>query len=243
MLRHPRPSLGTALALLLNLLTGLTAACSAPPLAEEALLPPERPLPHEVRKHLACDDVLRVDVFMHPELSTGELGRRIDFDGNLDLPLLGPVPLVGLTVNEARDALRARAEVYVKDAAVAVNVVEYAKRLFYVLGEVEETGAYELDAPTTALQALARAGGLTRVADDDEVVLLRVQGDRLLVHRFGAGTPDAAGLMPVEAGDLLFVRESGAGTFQEQIMPYLQGLAPPFTAAASMFLVVDDLSD
>jgi polysaccharide export outer membrane protein len=227
----------------LALLGLLLAACSAPPLAEEVALSPERPVPHEVRRHLACDDVLRVEVFGHPELSTGELGRRVDFDGNLDLPLLGPVAVVGLTVTEARALLHARAEAFVKNASVALNVVEYAPRLFYVLGEVEATGAYELDGPTTALQALARAGGLTRLADAEEVVLLRVRDDRLSVHSFGAATPDPAGLFPVEANDLVFVRESGAGTFQQQIMPYLQGLAPPFTAAASLFLVADELGD
>jgi len=240
----PRPS-GPApllrLAAFLHL--AAAAACSAPPLAEPTTLPAERPIPHEVRTRLACNDVLRVDVYGHPELSTGELGRRIDFDGNVDLPLLGPVEVQNHTVNEARELLRARAEAYVKNASVAVNVVEYAPRLFYVLGEVTTGGAYELDGPTTALQALARAGGLTRLADREEIVLLRVRDDQLAVHRFGAETPGPAGLFPVEAGDLVFVRESGAGTFQQQIMPYLQGIAPPFTAVASMFLVVDDLSD
>jgi len=233
-----RPPAGPCLALLLSL-----AACSAPPLAQEAALAPERPVPHEVRRRLACDDVLRVEIFLHPELSTGELGRRIDFDGNLDLPLLGPMPLVGLTVSEAREVLRAGAERYVKEPSVALTVVAYAPRLVYVLGEVTATGAYEIDAPTTALQALTKAGGLTRLADREEIVLLRVVDDQLAVHVFDAATPDERGLFPVEAGDLIFVRESGAGTFQQQIMPYLQGIAPPFTAVASLFLVADELGN
>jgi protein involved in polysaccharide export with SLBB domain len=233
-----RPPAGLRLALCLCL-----AACAAPPLAQPAELAAGRPVPHEVRRRLACDDVVRVEIFDHPELSTGELGRRIDFDGNLDLPLLGPVAIVGLTVTEAREALRAGAERYVKQPSVSLTVVDYAPRLVYVLGEVVATGAYELDAPTTALQALTKAGGLTRLADREEVVLLRVTGNELAVHVFDAATPDARGLFPVEAGDLIFVRESGAGTFQQQIMPYLQGIAPPFTAAASMFLVASEVGE
>jgi protein involved in polysaccharide export with SLBB domain len=214
-------------------------ACSAPPLAEKHVLPIPQPAPLEVRRHLAYDDVVRVEVYLHPGLSTSPEGRRIDYEGNLDLPLLGPIPLVGLTVSEARAQLEERAARFVQRPSVAVTVVAYAPRLFYVLGEVQASGAYELSGPTTALQAVARAGGLTRLADREEVVVLRERDGALAVHRFNAQTPDAAGHHPIEPGDLVFVRESGSGTFQQQILPYLQGLAPPFTAAASLFLVAD----
>ncbi|MEM7310978.1 MAG: polysaccharide biosynthesis/export family protein [Planctomycetota bacterium] len=225
------------------LLAWLLASCSAaPPVEEETLDVPLQP-PIEVRKRLTYDDVLRVDVYPHGELSTGELGRRVDYDGHLDLPLLGPVDVVGLTVDEARVALQARADRFVKNASVAVSVVEYAPRVYYVLGEVETTGPFNMTRPLNALQALSRAGGLTPRADAEEVVLMRVRDDRLTVHRFDARTPDSRGLLAVEPGDLVFVRESGSGTFQRQLMPYLQGLAPPFSAAASLFLVADTLDD
>jgi protein involved in polysaccharide export with SLBB domain len=232
--RTPR---GSAVALALVV---LAAACSAPPLAEEVELPAAAPAPLEVRRRLAFDDVVRVDVYEQPGLSTGPDGRRIDYEGNLDLPLLGPVFVVGLSISEARALLEERAARFVKRPSVAVTVVAYAPRLFYVLGEVQASGAYEISAPTTALQAVARAGGLTRLADREEVVVLRARDGKLSVHRFDAATPGADGHYAIEPGDLIFVRESGAGTFQQQIMPYLQGLAPPFTAAASLFLVADN---
>jgi protein involved in polysaccharide export with SLBB domain len=224
---------GAALALV------LCAACQAPPLPVEQALPAPASAPVEVRRHLAFDDVVRVDVYGHPELSTGELGRRVDYEGNLDLPLLGPIPVVGLTVSAARDALQARADRFVKHATVAVTVVAYAPRFCYVMGEVQSAGAFELTQTTTALQSLALAGGLTRLADREEVVVLRTRGGELTVHAFNAQTPDAAGLFPIEPGDVVFARESGSGTFQQQILPYLQGLAQPFSATVSLFLVAN----
>jgi protein involved in polysaccharide export with SLBB domain len=226
-----------------GLCLALALGCSAPPLAEPAALAPDRPVPSEVRQRLVPDDVVLVQVYGHPELSTGELGRRVDYDGNLDLPLVGALPVVGRTVSEARALVQEALLRYVKEASVSIAVVEYAPRLFHVLGEVATSGAYELRGPTTALQALTKAGGLTRLADRDEIVLLRVVADELEVHSFSASTPDPRGLFPVQPGDLLFVRESGSGTFQQAMLPYLQGLAPPFAAAASLFLVADNASD
>lgn len=216
-------------------------ACKAPPLPAEVALESALEAPVEVRQRLAYDDVLRIDVYPHAELSSGELGRRIDYDGNIDLPLLGPLHVLGLTVGEVRAALQERAEQYLKDAAISVAVQSYAPRLFYVLGEVQKTGPYEMRRPTTALQALSRAGGIAPTGDSEQVVVLRVEDQRLQVHRFNAQTPGPEGLFPVQPGDLLFVRRTGAGTFSQQMAPYLQALAPPFSAAASILLVTDRL--
>ena len=225
------------------LATAFALACSAPPLVQEARLEPTTAPPVEVRRHLAFDDVLRVEFYAHRELSTGELGRRIDYDGNIDLPLIGPVQVLGLTLTETRALLEERARNFVKRPSVAVSVVSYSPRLYTVLGEVTSTGAYELKRPITALEAVASAGGLTRYADKDEVVLLRVRDETLTVHNFSVLTPDTLGMVHVEPGDLIFVREDGSGTFQQQIMPYLQGLAPPFAVAASLFLLADGIND
>ena len=172
---------GRGLLLALALVLVALAGCKAPPLAEEQEIPEAMPAAPDVRLRLAFDDVVRVEVFEHPELSSGELGRRIDYEGNLDLPLLGPTPLVGLTVSEARETLEARAASFVKHANVAVTVVSYAPRLFYVMGEVKAAGSFELRRPVNALQSLALAGGMTDLADREEVVVLRTVAGRLTV--------------------------------------------------------------
>ena len=38
-------------------------------------------------------------------------------------------------------------------------------------------------------------------------------------------------------------RQSGAGTFQDQIVPYIQGIAPPLAVLTSLILISDQLND
>ena len=48
---------------------------------------------------------------------------------------------------------------------------------FYVLGEVASPGAYRLDSGMTALQGVARAGGLTQWARANRIQIIRTRGD------------------------------------------------------------------
>jgi polysaccharide export outer membrane protein len=64
---------------------------------------------------------------------------------------------------------------------VTLSVAEYAKRRFVVLGQVQRPGPYELpgDKPTSLLQAIAIAGGYTRIGSPRKVTVQRlVDGDQ-----------------------------------------------------------------
>ena len=156
---------------------------------------------------------------------------------------MGPVPVSGLTLGQARAAIEGRATIYVRDPAVSVSVLEYAPRQFFVLGAVQTSGAYLLERPLSALQALSYGGGLRVGADHEGVALLRREDDRLEVRFFNAATPGPGGMVGVLPGDVIFVRQTGAGTFQDQVLPYLQGFAPPLSVIASLVLISDGLND
>jgi polysaccharide export outer membrane protein len=194
------------------------------------------------RTTLASDDVLRVVVYGHPELSSPEEGTRIDYEGNVSLPLVGAVRVAGGTVTAATSALEEAASRVLRRPSVAVSVIEYAPRTFTLLGEVQQTGRFDLDRPLTALSALSLGGGFREGADREQVALLRVENDELSVHFFDAATPGPDGYVPVRPDDVLFVRLSGAGTFREQMMPYLQGISSPLGALASLIVVTDRLN-
>jgi len=59
-------------------------------------------------------------------------------------------------------------------------VVEYAKRRFTVLGQVQKPGSYELpgEESVTLLQAIAMAGGFSRLAVQGKVTITRVLGGK-----------------------------------------------------------------
>ena len=105
---------------------------------------------------------------------------RISPDGNLDIPLAGPVPLTGLTVQQAQQAvagLLAQRRL-VLTPAVTIEVLESPSRVLTVDGEVKNPGVYpalgdtDLKTPganspggiRTLSQLLAAAGGLKDTA-------------------------------------------------------------------------------
>src|SRR6185503_12481840 len=118
---------------------------------------------------LCPNDLVRVKVFQEDDLTTE---MRLGRDGSSTFPLLGVVNLAGKTVEEAAASLRdALGKDYLVNPQITLTVVEYAKRRFTVLGQVQKPGSYELpsEESVTLLQAIAMAGGFTRLAVQGKV--------------------------------------------------------------------------
>jgi polysaccharide biosynthesis/export protein len=105
-------------------------------------------------------DLLEITVFRLPELSQIV---RVSEDGSITMSLIGRVEVSGLTAQELERKLASILDKqYTKDARVTVFIKEYQK--VSVLGAVGRPGQYELVGPTTLLQIIAQAGGLTAQA-------------------------------------------------------------------------------
>ena len=239
--RHGAAPRAAAAAALIGFVASL--GCKAPPLpqgttAETRIA--ETPASETVLGPL---DRVHVDVFRHPEHSTPGSGALLDSTGRLDLPLVGPVPLAGLTIDEARSRVTGELGRFIHDPQVSFYLLEAVSRRYYVFGEVAQPGARPLDRPLNALQALSLAGGFRPGADRENVALLRGNADHLEVYFFNALTPGTDGLVAVQPEDFLFVRMSGVGTFREQVLPILQGVAPSLAAIAGWIVVGDNLND
>lgn len=196
---------------------------------------------------LGPGDLVRVSVFGHPELSTPVVstpsGTRVDPEGNLSLPLVGAVPVRGLTVTQARDAVGVALARYVKEPRVDLSVVEFTARRFYLYGEVVAPGSYVLDRPLDLLQALSYGKGFTPAARREEVVLLRGRPGNVEVHVFDGETPTEAAFVAVQPDDFVFVRRSGAGRFSHEALPILQGIGSTLGSIATILLIEDQLSE
>jgi len=93
--------------------------------------------------------------------------------GDIQLPGIGNVYTQGLTLMEAKQEIDARYDNAVPGVAVTLVLVERAQRFIYVLGEVGQAGRFELEAPTSAIQAIALAGGWTPGSNLRQVVVFR----------------------------------------------------------------------
>jgi polysaccharide export outer membrane protein len=117
-------------------------------------------------------DLLEITVFELPELSQTV---RISEDGSITLSLLGKVAVSGLTAQELEKRLASLLDKkYTKGAHVTVFIKEYQK--VSVIGAVGRPGQYELVGPTTLLQVIAQAGGLTAQAIN-ELFIYRLGSD------------------------------------------------------------------
>ena len=93
--------------------------------------------------------------------------------GKIQLPGLGSVYVQGLTLAEAKMEIDARYAATIPGVSVTVDLTARAERFVYVLGEVDLPGRYELEGPTTVMQAIALAGGWQVGANLRQVVVFR----------------------------------------------------------------------
>jgi polysaccharide export outer membrane protein len=176
-----RLNLTVTAALALSLMavwSGLTVTVA---LAEEAAKPASLTVaaPAEARTYrLSPNDVVRVKVFQEDDLTTE---MRLAKDGTATFPLLGVINLGGKTVDDAAAAIRdLLGKDYLVNPQVTLTVVEYSKRRFMVLGQVQKPGSYDIpsEESVTLLQAIAMAGGFTRLAVQSKVTIVRTAGGK-----------------------------------------------------------------
>ncbi len=170
------------------------------------------------------NDVLRVHFIGHPELNSSPEGVRVDPQGLLHLPLIGQFEASGKSLAQINTEIAEAYKQFVLEPLVTVSVITYDSRDYYVLGHVLEPGRKRMDRQVNALEALSMGGHFLRGADRRHVFLIRPHEDKIEVHEFNARTPDAAGLVQLMPGDIVFVRQTGVDDFQEDLLPILSGL-------------------
>lgn len=145
---------------------------------------------------LGAGDKVEVTVFGHPDLS-----GTFDVDGTglISLPLIGQLPVLGMTAGQTETNIRSRLTPdYLKNPRVSIQVLNY--RPFYIIGEVKQPGSYPYVNGLTVLQAVAVAGGFTYRAKEKKIVVQRAN-DPSRAKR-GARQGD-----PVLPGDIIEVPE------------------------------------
>jgi len=115
-------------------------------------------------------DVLDIAFFKTVEL---DQTRTVGPDGEIYLPIVGRVDVVGRTVD---DVTKEISEGYLKEMVnpqITVSVAEYSGLQVYVSGEVNTPGIQDYRGGLTLVQAISNAGGFNRLARRREVLLIR----------------------------------------------------------------------
>ncbi len=166
---------------------------------------------------LTITDRIRVAVFQEDDLA---VIARIDSRGNVNLKLVGDLPVAGLTVNEAQRAVEKayRDGRYLRSPQVTVTIEDYAPREVSIQGQVKAPGRYLLpiEATFSIIELVTKAGGLTDIARGSDVIITRVlaDGSKTTFHVdvdsiIRGKKTDGKNAPPLElqAGDIVFVPE------------------------------------
>ena len=162
---------------------------------------------------LSPNDQVAVEVFGEDDLRTN---GRLNPEGNVSVPLLGSIHLAGLTLTQAASKLTdLYGRDYLVNPRVNVMLLGYAKRRFSILGQVNRPGTYEMPDSSPGgidlLEAIAMAGGYTRIAAPERVTVRRhtaAAGDQIFKVNAKRFTKGSGGGFRVEPGDTINVGES-----------------------------------
>ncbi len=172
-------------------------------------------------------DLVRVKFTLAPELDTEQ---RVLPSGRLSLPYIGLLEVYGKSIETITKELRTAYAAHLNQPDISVTILEYARPLpspkIYVVGAVNDAGAFDIDAPITFIEALALAGGLDRGAKRDSLAVIRLEDGEFVASLYQSKSillgqtdrPLKIGyLMP---GDIVFVppsRLSSASEISQQV--------------------------
>lgn len=133
----------------------------------------------------------------------------VNSDGNINFPVLGDIPVSGLTRMAIADTIRNRLvnENLLKDAVV---IIEYGNLTFSVIGDVVSPGRYSFDKDhLTLLEALSMAKDLKITGRRDNVIVTRLESDgSVKTYRVDLRDMDALLKSPayyVQQNDVIYV--------------------------------------
>jgi polysaccharide biosynthesis/export protein len=203
----------------------LVAACSDSrggpiPYNVETFGAPDAPkvVPLEQNYRIAPLDTLSIKVFKMADL-TGDY--EVDLTGKISMPLIGEVPAVELTTAELDQRLTEKlGEKYLENPDVSVGIKSSTRRNVTVDGSVGKSGSYAVNGPTTLIQAIAAAGGVSENGNPRRVAIFRQIGGQRQAAAFDL-TSIRRGEAPdpqVYAGDIIVVDGSATKAAQRQIL-------------------------
>ena len=128
----------------------------------------------ETQYTLGAGDRIRVNIFQLPELSGEYL---VLVDGTISLPLVGSIPVQGLTLEATDELLSKLYAAYLKRPLVTVGLIALRPLKIAIAGEITRPGSYTLEGGQTfpsITDIIQQAGGLTTTADISQVQIRRL---------------------------------------------------------------------
>jgi polysaccharide export outer membrane protein len=162
----------------------------------------------------------------------------VDPDGFISFPVVGKIPVAGKTIFEVQEQLQKVAEQYLESPVVKVRLVNFR---FTVLGEVVQEGTIgSLNNRVTLPEAIGLAGGISDLADKQNIKIVRTVNNRTQVAYINL-LDEAIISSPyyvIHQGDLIIV----PALKQRPYRKYFGQNITVFIASISLLLTIINLS-
>ena len=126
-------------------------------------------------------DILSISVWKESALSKQVVVLP---DGYITFPLIGLVKAAGLTVDELQAIVESKLVRFIPKPSLSVSIEQIRSLYVYVIGKVNKSGRFELNANVTVLQALAMAGGLNPFAKQNQIRIFRKNNAKTIIFDF-----------------------------------------------------------
>lgn len=156
-------------------------------------------------------DLIEVKVFQEPDMDST---LRVAQDGAIVFPLIDRVKVGGLAPQAAAKVIQGLLNKdYLVNPQVQLRVMEYSRRSFTVLGEVQKPGSFDMPdrSSVSLLEAIGMSGGYTRVANPSNVSVKRKVKNQEVIYRLNAKKMAAGGStasFEIQPDDVITVSES-----------------------------------
>jgi len=173
-------------------------------------------------------DQLDVKFFYNSELNEQIIVRP---DGRIALQLIGEVSVVGLTPQQLTDLLKEKYSQELAKCELTVIVRNFGGNKVFVDGEVTSPGLQDIVGPMTLRQAIAKAGGVTKTARTNEIVVIRAaSGTKPVVmtadiNKVNDGTDMSQDFL-VAPHDIVYVPRSPIANLNLWVEQYIKNMTP-----------------
>lgn len=105
----------------------------------------------------------------------------VDAKGNIELPVIGAIPVAGLSIKEAEDKVAKTSAEYLRSPSVRIKLMNFS---YTVIGEVLRQGTFISPEPrVNLLEALGQAGGLTENANRRNIRIVRNENNTAKIYQ------------------------------------------------------------
>lgn len=172
---------------------------SARTIPQDAMIP-SRPVT------LTAGDVVKLTFLGAPELN---LTQKIRADGKLSLPQIGEVSAAGKMLPQFQAELVRLYKSQLRNSEVLVTL-EYSGIQVYMAGAINKPGKLQFDRPTTILQAIAEAGGVSAFGTLKKVKIVRLENGQQRVQTLDlrSAKKSATDAFYVRDGDIITIPET-----------------------------------